>query len=648
MCDLTILSLNCRGLADSRKRRDVLNYLRSKNASIIMLQDIHVDKGNSERMIFEWGLKGWIAPYTSSARGVAILFNNNFDYSIHDTLADPNGNFLILDVSCGDTRFSLCSLYGPNSDSPTFYDELFEHIENIGNSEFIIGGDWNLVIDPEIDSVNYKHVNNKKAREIVLSNCQKYNLIDVWRIMNPREKRYSWRTKTFSRQARLDFFLCTSGLLNSVSESSIDLGYRSDHSLVSITLVNEDLSRGRGLWKFNASLLKDMSYAVMVRETLNELLLEYGALVYNFEALPKLSLSEIHLRINYKVFLDFLLMKIREKTIAFSKKKKQDNLKEEKDLENSIKRIQECLERDRFPNPEVKLREIDILGKKQAALQSIRDERTRGVIIRSRLRWYEEGERSTAYFFGLEKRQYNEKNIKRLVLEDGSEIRDTNSILKEQCKFYRKLYERNDDRIDKWMESIPLENRKQLNEEEKSGLEGPITFQEMSTALKNMPNNKSPGTDGFTVEFFKFFWKDIGYLVLHSINEAYEHGEMSTVQKQGVITCIPKQHKDRALLKNWRPITLLNIIYKIAATCIANRIKGVLDRLIGEEQKGFMKGRFIGENIRLIYDVIHETKERYLDGLLLSVDFEKAFDSVSREFVYDCLNFFGFGESLIR
>ena len=123
---------------------------------------------------------------------------------------------------------------------------------------------------------------------------------------------------------------------------------------------------------------------------------------------------------------------------------------------------------------------------------------------------------------------------------------------------------------------------------------------------------------------------------------------MSTVQKQGVTTCIPKQRKDRALLKNWRPITLWNIIHKIAATCIANRIKGVLNSLIGEEQKGFKMGRYIGENIRLIYDVMHETKKRYLDGLLLSVNFEKSFDSVSWECVYDCLNFFENGESLIR
>ena len=62
-------------------------------------------------------------------------------------------------------RFSICSLYDPNSDSPAFYDELFEQIQNIGNSEFIIGGDWNLVVDPEIDAVNYKRIDNNKARE---------------------------------------------------------------------------------------------------------------------------------------------------------------------------------------------------------------------------------------------------------------------------------------------------------------------------------------------------------------------------------------------------------------------------------------------------------------------------------------------------
>ena len=99
-------------------------------------------------------------------------------------------------------------------------------------------------------------------------------------------------------------------------------------------------------------------------------------------------------------------------------------------------------------------------------------------------------------------------------------------------------------------------------------------------------------------------------------------------------------------MKNWRPISLLNVVYKLASSVIANRIKTVLDCLIHEDQKGFISGRFIGENVKLIYDILFETKNQNLPGLILSVDFEKAFDTVSWKFIEKVLDYFIFGPSV--
>ena len=86
--------------------------------------------------------------------------------------------------------------------------------------------------------------------------------------------------------------------------------------------------------------------------------------------------------------------------------------------------------------------------------------------------------------------------------------------------------------------------------------------------------------------------------LLRSVNDGFEKGDMSITQKHGVITCIPKEGKYKSLLENRRPITLLNIPYKIASSCIAQRLKSVLH----EDQNGFLKERFTGENIRLLYN----------------------------------------------
>jgi hypothetical protein len=132
-----------------------------------------------------------------------------------------------------------------------------------------------------------------------------------------------------------------------------------------------------------------------------------------------------------------------------------------------------------------------------------------------------------------------------------------------------------------------------------------------------MTNGKSPGSDGYTVDFYKFFWEDIGPLLYRSLYLAYESGSFTDFQYQGVITCIPKEGKDRHFIGNWRPISLLNTDLKIACAVIANRIKPLLPFIISATQKGFIKGRFIGENTRLLYVLMHYLEQHNKTGLLL-------------------------------
>ena len=117
------------------------------------------------------------------------------------------------------------------------------------------------------------------------------------------------------------------------------------------------------------------------------------------------------------------------------------------------------------------------------------------------------------------------------------------------------------------------------------------------------------------------------------MNYGFDHRELSTTQKEGIITCIPKGNKSKKYIKNWRPISLLNISYKIGSGCIANRFKNVLEFIIDFDQSGFVSGRFIGDNIRLLYDVINFSREQNKTGILLLIDFEKAFDSVTWSFI---------------
>lgn len=132
------------------------------------------------------------------------------------------------------------------------------------------------------------------------------------------------------------------------------------------------------------------------------------------------------------------------------------------------------------------------------------------------------------------------------------------------------------------------------------------------------------------------------------MNFAYSVGELSITQKQGVITCIPKGDKDKLYLKNWRPISLLNVAYKIASSSIAFRIKNNLTHIINDDQTGFIPGRLMASNIRLLYDLLFYTEKNNIPGLLLLIDFAAAFDSVSWDFMFKVLKFFNFGPSIRR
>ena len=231
------------------------------------------------------------------------------------------------------------------------------------------------------------------------------------------------------------------------------------------------------------------------------------------------------------------------------------------------------------------------------------------------------------YFLSLEKRHYNQKTIKHLKLADNKIVHTQEAILKEAKSFYQKLYsstvtQTNDLHVYDDL-FFPEGNDLILDEVEQNLCEGPLTETECLESLKSMESNKSPGSDGLPAEFYKVFWKDIKCPLLNALNYAYSKGLLSITQRRGLITLIPKKNKPTNLMKNWRPITLLNCDYKIATKCIASRIKKVLPKLINNDQTGFMKNRFIGENIRLIDSIINYASAEQIEGLLLLLTSKK-------------------------
>ena len=635
---LTIISLNCQGLNNNQKRRDVFHYLRNKKYSIYFLQDTHFQEKMETQVLSEWGYTGFFSSYASNARGVAILFNNNFEFKVKIAHRDTDGNCVMVLAQIKQNDFLFVNVYGPNRDDPEFYKDLNEKIKEFRVDRVIIGGDFNLVLDPSRDYCNYKNINNPKAREEVENMINDIELNDIWRDLNEDCRRYTWRRSTPFQQARLDFFLISDHVVTYVDDVDIAYGYRSDHSMILLKLKFGERSRCQSFWKFNTSLLRDKSYLDEINEEIRKVKDEYVVTPYARENLENIPLNELQLTIPDDLFLDVLLMKLRSKTISYASMKKRKTNEEENKLEEDIRKLENKQNKTDEDNK--------VLCSKKEQLQIIREKRIQGVLLRSRARWIAEGEKATKYFCSLEKRHYTSKNICRLTDDKGNDITDQREILKEVETFYKDLYTKSN--VDECEVNELVQDIPKLDFEKAQELEGEILLEEASVALKNMKNDKSPGTDGFSAEFFKCFWSRIGVFVVRALNDGYRKGKLSNTQRQGVITCIPKGDKPRNFIKNWRPISLLNVVYKIGSACIANRIKTVLPQLVHEDQTGFIKNRYIGDNIRLIYDIIAYLEENRHPGLLLNIDFKKAFDSIEWDFMFKVLDAFNFGEGICR
>ena len=259
----------------------------------------------------------------------------------------------------------------------------------------------------------------------------------------------------------------------------------------------------------------------------------------------------------------------------------------------------------------------------------------------------EEGEKSSKYFLNLEKQNGVKKELDSLK-NKRDVIFDREKILKQIYEYYKELYSSKNNtqscEINRYLDSVECST---LSEVEAESCEGLLTEKECFEALSLMSNNKTPGSDGLTAEFYKCFWEDIKYLVINSLNEGFNNNELSETQKQGVLILLHKKG-DKRLLDNWRPISLLNIDYKIAAKVLCKRLQNVIKNIISKDQTGYLKLRSAAENIRLVEDVIEFCNYSNLPGILIFIDFKKAFDSVNLHFLIQLLERRHFKNSFIR
>lgn len=241
-------------------------------------------------------------------------------------------------------------------------------------------------------------------------------------------------------------------------------------------------------------------------------------------------------------------------------------------------------------------------------------------------------------FFNLEKRNFELSSLFKIKINDQV-CEDKKIISQYVSDFYKKLYandNESEDNIDLFIKGIKNDIRG-IDEDYKSICDQKINLAEIKKCIGSFKDNKSPGSDGLINEFYKTFIQTLAPFLIAVFEEAIDKGELPPTLRQGLIKLIPKPKKDKLSIENWRPISLLNNDAKLFAMIFAKRLKIGLDDLIDEEQSGFMHGRNICNNIRLVLDMIDYNDLIVDNSFILFVDFYKAFDTISHKFMFKAM-----------
>ena len=389
-------------------------------------------------------------------------------------------------------------------------------------------------------------------------------------------------------------------------------------------------TRGSAFYKLNVSLLKDKNYISLIKQH-----------IHKTKNDPSYTYLTPHSR--------WELIKAEVKAVSqqYSKFLQTNKHNESVILQGNLETIEKRLSKDP-KNYEAQQERTHIVKR----LEILELEKTKGAQIRAGIKWIEEGEKCTKFFLNLEKSRAEGNTINILTKEDGDVLTSEKDIMMEIRRYYENLYKENNN------ENIATEETRKfakdlnvpiLSEQQKLESELNLAENEIHAAMMSMNTGSAPGSDGIGLSWYQMFWEDIKKEFMESLEYSHQIGRLSPTQRQGTISLI---HKGKELpkekLTNWRPISLTNTDYKIISKALALRLKKVLPSIIHDNQKGFINGRNISTAIREIDDIVeYESSRAQTESIALSIDYSKAFDTVSLGVITEALKLFGFGDNLI-
>ncbi len=620
---LSVLSLNTGGLATKAKRHRTMAALKLSGHDIILLQETHIfDDAIAQACRAEWeGTSVWCLGMPQSC-GVAVLFKIGLTVKINKIVSHPGGRLLEVQCEVDDQAYHLINVYCPNNSKERniFLHNLTSIVVGGCAGTLILGGDFNSVEDTTLDKIYAEkpkrfRAYSKKALINLRQTCQ---LIDTYRYIHPQGLDTTYHSISNNVKSRIDRVLVPISQEHNIISAGMTSIVGCDHRGVITKLKTDALTHGKGHWKCNTVVLRDPHFREDMEALWKALLSEAGE--------NELSLEwwdDCKIRFKYLAVSHSIRIANNRRTNYNVLIKQLNKYKEKEDSDPSTFQ--------------------PLITHIEAEIKTLLDNVCEGARIRAKALHIENTDKAVSFFLRTEKSHGKAKTINSLKVGDKL-ITDQNKIISECREFYNNLLTAQP--VDKSAWAQLADSLPSLSPDDSASCEGDLTYEECWEAIRAMENNKSPGCDGFPAEFYKLYFHLFGDVFVKIINN--NKGSLSFTQRVGLITLLCKDPLHADELGNWRPISLLNVDYKIISKSMVNRLKTVAHNIIGPEQSCGIPKRTIFDNLHFLRNTFDYCKERSLTCIALCFDQVKAFDRVDHEYLFFILKTMGFGPSFIN
>ena len=620
---LTILTLNVRGMRSALKRKKLMIWAVKQRADILLFQETYLD--NRLEYVVNSQFKMYEVNYSHGerkARGVCTAISKRLPISEIESKHDQKGRMLWVNVKIEDVKLQIVNVYAPNDlkTQKKFFKKLQVEIaqNKVLEGVLCVGGDFNISLSraDRLTMISRRF----SVIDEVYSLASRHELVDLWRYCHPNKKQYTWSREKMKIASRLDYWLVPSRLLNKIKKCSIVEAVQTDHKAV-VWQVESPLwqVKGPGIWRFNDSFLNEEEF--------------------NLQA-------EVIIKKSYKqssgnAIREWLALKtqIAQYARKYGKEKARKLKEYRTELETNLNELVSSYNPGKWQQSQQTK-----LDKMRAELEKWYSNAAKASMFHNKVKWQRLGEKNSKYFFRLETQRYNNIGINAIQNKEGEITREPKEINNVLSGFWGELYSAKQKELNPGVIETYLEGLPKISETQLGNLEKELTLEECEKALYTMVDGKAPGEDGLTAAFYKKHWKSCRVGFMKMVNQAYKEGGFPVEMNTGVLRLLPKPNKDLLQAASWRPICLQGVDIKIVAKALATRLKEALNDVIHEDQVGFRAGKYIGETLQFIMDLIDEAEKQSLQGFILSLDIEKAFDSVEWPYLDEVLVQFGFGE----